>query len=482
MIEEEDDSWRGFPLDEIYDGYSIFEDRNEAPKLEESENHTILFPLADSQPKHNIWDDNHVKLPNNPESCYFEIDSAGNKVKKFRWELIKKSLTAEKIENSRDLEKSIKMYNTKFEETWHFTSLHQLFEEEFLETETEYFYDKVLPRIIDIAMRLEELIVTPIPLLSQKMNHSISMTKEQAACLLANAFLCTFPKRNGPRKNTDYPEINFNRLFGCSGSNVVEKIKCICNYFRRVLVVGMPKGIITFQRRHIELDEFPKWEDCDLKFSSIKWHIDSYGRIETSQNMLQMDFANRYLGGGVLGYGCVQEEIKFMIKPECIVGMLFCASMKTTEAILIYGVEQFSKYSGYSGAFKWEGNFVDELPFDQHGRKLSHIVAVDALPFRNPYMQFEEKLIRRDVNKAFCGFYRDPANEKKGVPVAGGFWGCGAFGGFNKLKALIELIACVGSRRNLVFYTFGNEELVDEMHNMFSYLSANDISVGNNIN
>lgn len=145
---------------------------------------------------------------------------------------------------------------------------------------------------------------------------------------------------------------------------------------------------------------------------------------------------------------------------------------------------QYNKYSGYSGSFKWEGNFVDETPSDEYGRKLVHIVAVDALPFRNPYMQFEEKLIRRDVNKAYCGFYHEQSIEStnssldKGLPVAGGFWGCGAFGGFNKLKCLIQLIACVANRRNLVFYTFGNEELVDDMHNMFTFLSENDITVG----
>lgn len=128
-------------------------------------------------------------------------------------------------------------------------------------------------------------------------------------------------------------------------------------------------------------------------------------------------------------------------------------------------------------SFKWEGNFVDDTPCDKYHRKLVHIVAIDALPFRNPYMQFDEQLIRRDVNKAYCGFYHDPSIEHSGMPVSGGFWGCGAFGGFHKLKCLIQLIACVANRRNLVFYTFGDDLLVEEMHNMFSFLSENDISV-----
>jgi poly(ADP-ribose) glycohydrolase len=37
----------------------------------------------------------------------------------------------------------------------------------------------------------------------------------------------------------------------------------------------------------------------------------------------QADFANKMLGGGVLRRGCVQEEIRFAVCPEMIVGRLF---------------------------------------------------------------------------------------------------------------------------------------------------------------
>jgi poly(ADP-ribose) glycohydrolase len=42
----------------------------------------------------------------------------------------------------------------------------------------------------------------------------------------------------------------------------------------------------------------------------------------------------------------VQEEIRFMINPELIVGMLFMASMGDNEAIEIVGAERFSQYMG----------------------------------------------------------------------------------------------------------------------------------------
>ena len=42
----------------------------------------------------------------------------------------------------------------------------------------------------------------------------------------------------------------------------------------------------------------------------------------------------------------MQEEIRFMINPELIVGMLFMASMDDNEAIEIVGAERFSQYMG----------------------------------------------------------------------------------------------------------------------------------------
>lgn len=45
----------------------------------------------------------------------------------------------------------------------------------------------------------------------------------------------------------------------------------------------------------------------------------------------------RFIGGGVLGYGSVQEEIRFLICPELLVSQLFSQQMQPTEAIVITG-------------------------------------------------------------------------------------------------------------------------------------------------
>lgn len=84
-------------------------------------------------------------------------------------------------------------------------------------TENKAFFDSLLPKIIGLALRLPELITNGIPLLKRDRTHSVSLSQLQVACLLANAFLCTYPCRNeGKKKNAeykDYPTINLNEYW-----------------------------------------------------------------------------------------------------------------------------------------------------------------------------------------------------------------------------------------------------------------------------
>ena len=60
--------------------------------------------------------------------------------------------------------------------------------------------------------------------------------------------------------------------------------------------------------------------------------------------LLQVDFANKYIGGGVLGEGCVQEEIRFLICPELIVSRLITEELDDNECLVMTGAERFSRY------------------------------------------------------------------------------------------------------------------------------------------
>lgn len=198
-----------------------------------------------------------------------------------------------------------------------------------------------------------------------------------------------------------------------------------------------------------------------------------------------MDFANSYLGGGALGQGAVQEEIRFMICPELIASMLFTEQLDDLECLVISGHERYSNYRGYASNFQFSGNHVDQTEIDtsseQGYKRKSYLVAIDALYFRYESPQYSENNIVRELNKAFVGFHSE--DESNGctvqpVAIATGNWGCGAFGGDPYLKVLIQLMAAAECNRDIYYFTFGDETLRDNVFEMYSFLKRNNITVG----
>ena len=159
----------------------------------------------------------------------------------------------------------------------------------------------------------------------------------------------------------------------------------------------------------------------------------------STYNDVQVDFANRRIGGHALAKGLVQEEIRFMICPELIVSILLADAMEKDDCIVITGAEMYSNYTGYGSTYKFTGAKTDELPRDELMRKMTQIVAMDALPYtrgRNKYLdQFTAEFINRDLQKAFIAF--NSTNPHAGI--ATGNWGCGAFGGNSQLKVIVIL-------------------------------------------
>ena len=74
------------------------------------------------------------------------------------------------------------------------------------------------------------------------------------------------------------------------------------------------------------------------------------------------------------------------------------------------GFECFSDFTGYGGGFKFAGNHVDstEIEETEYGpRRLSYMVAMDAIHFSNPNSQYSKEMIDRELNKAYVAFRAD---------------------------------------------------------------------------
>lgn len=184
------------------------------------------------------------------------------------------------------------------------------------------------------------------------------------------------------------------------------------------------------------------------------------------------------IGGGVLGQGCVQEEIRFMICPELLITRLFTEVLRPEEALFIIGAEQFSLYSGYASSFEWAGNCTDTTPLDGNQRKQCQIVAIDALPFRDPKHQYRTELMLRELTKAYVGYGRLQQQMRVAPGVASGNWGCGAFMGDAHLKSLLQMMVCAIAERPLVYFTFGDQRLVKELEDMYAFLCEKKVTVG----
>ncbi|KAF8970756.1 hypothetical protein BGZ46_010400, partial [Entomortierella lignicola] len=473
--------------------------------------------------------------------------------------------------------------------------------------ERDRFFKTILPKMQALALQLPELVKKPIPLLKQQQDSAITLSQEQIACLLANAFFNTYPsrncagrrqsskrrytgtvesspmKRNGtegrkmnekpkdpygtnaarniptgnPLRNASgqtslfayfgradpkpvaeeripklvvseknkrihkenpveieeeqepfpyYPTINFWTLFGsenrenpCTPPNAA-KLRCIIHYFDRV-TTEMPKGTVTFHRQvlktRVALGEKERVSKEPFYYVNVTVDGESPLEDQAPDGALQLDFANKVIGGGVLGHGAVQEEIRFAICPELIISRLFTQQLRENEALLIKGAERYSNYNGYANTFTWHSNHIDETPRDKLGRRKTEICAIDAVPFKTRDMrlrQFSKGNVLREVNKAVAGFRISPITSTEwglcraespllNAPlIATGNWGCGAFGGHVQLKFLIQLLAasvCGGYSkddedlplgRDMVYYTYGLDVLSSEIQTFMSNL------------
>ncbi|XP_022743609.1 poly(ADP-ribose) glycohydrolase 1 isoform X2 [Durio zibethinus] len=347
------------------------------------------------------------------------------------------------------------------------------------------WFAEVIPKLANLLLRLPSLVDFHyqntqtygygLRILGPQQPGIVLLSQELIGALLACSLFCLFPVANRGLK--DLPTINFDKLFASLNDSYSEnqenKVRCIVHYFQRICS-QMPAGFVSFERKVLPLEHHPEqlcvsypnadfWTKSTIPLCPFQVH--SSGLIEDhSTGALEVDFANKYLGGGALNRGCVQEEIRFMINPELIAGMLFLPSMAENEAIEIVGAERFSDYMGETN--KAFCGFLDQSKYRQYMRlfKIMDTVQLNEAPSTsietNGGSMTEE--VRKSDEKD--GQSMDPENCSG---IATGNWGCGAFGGDPELKAIIQWLAASQALRPFItYYTFGLEALqsLDEVN------------------
>ncbi|CAL8391046.1 unnamed protein product, partial [Arctogadus glacialis] len=276
-----DRRWLGTPIEEL----------NRMPQcapplshLKHTASHTVTVRtdlLREGEvPQHypskfkDAWDDVSVKMPCS-EKNLFPVETEGGGGVQSRWGLIQTALTGE-FKSSLDIRDAILRYNMTHAKKWDFTALNLLCTEVLERCEAKELFEVLLPGMVKLALSAPKICTSPIPLLKARQNHSLTLSQEQISCLLANAFFCTFPRRNSRKSEySNYPEINFYRLFEGSSLRKIEKLKTLLCYFRRVTQTR-PKGLVTFTRQC--LSNPPNWESSKTLMTQL--HITCEGTIE----------------------------------------------------------------------------------------------------------------------------------------------------------------------------------------------------------
>lgn len=293
------------------------------------------------------------------------------------------------------------------------------------------------------------------PILKQRETGNVTLSREQIRCLLALMLWCAFPRQE--REHNLPRDYTFYKVLGPAKGKKdqqIAKLMCLFTYFQSVEQLGADE-CVTFCRLY--MTDKVVWPERTERLSTL-FIDESKDLVETKDQMIKVDFANSYFGGGVLALGSVQEECMLLAYVEPIVGVLFIEQLSDKEAVHIQGARVVNCYSGYQSDFRWEAAVDSPIVLDSQGRNDDTIAVIDAINFDGRELeQYYGHWIERELNKALLGFRVDSVDAKR--PVATGNWGCGAFRGDPQLKFLIQWVAASVCGRSLYYITWEIPEL-----------------------
>ena len=313
----------------------------------------------------------------------------------------------------------------------------------------------VYEHLQNLVLNIKEIFKEEIKILETgEKEAKVELTRKEAALI----FLLSFFKCLIETSNTRF------RVYNILISRSKTKFqfgRCFLNYLTIIGKWLKEKNSIldekiTYIRINIDENSVPFSEE-EVNLCEIE--LKEEGSLFDGESQYCVDFANKFIGGGTLTGGCVQEEILFAVEPEAIVSMNFMEVMDKNDAIGIFNTIEYSRYKGYGSSFKFEKSSITN---DLTKIKRHRIIAIDATVSRGFFFNNPQKDIMRDIHKAYVGFNLINLESQKDVEktISTGNWGCGVFGGNHELKFLQQWIAAsFAGVKKLFYFTFNNEKM-----------------------
>ena len=369
----------------------------------------------------------------------------------------------------------MKSLNTTFfgDQCLFFPTIQQYYPNEALE------FLKVIKHLSQLALDTGNILPQSIPLLKKMQNENIELTRKQVALIFLLSFFDVLPVTFSKQLN------NFKVSNTLSAGNGVqfEIGRFFLNY---LTVIGRWLGEnnpileekIIFVRVNINRNKFDfqttnNYYLCPVNFIP-------QGSLFYDNASYCVDFANKYIGGGVLKGGSVQEEILFAMNPEATVAMLFMEEMDENDAIGIFNTIQYSNNKGYGQTLMFDSTSIYGY---NNNVKRNRIIAIDAGKDDKKLNEVDinnyQRIINRDIYKAFAGFQLTTLDMGCEKSIATGNWGCGVYNGIFELKFLEQWIAASFSGvQRLDYYTFGKDEM-QKVINCYEFIKNKFVTASN---
>ena len=237
-------------------------------------------------------------------------------------------------------------------------------------------------------------------------------------------------------------------------------LQSLVRYFREVQAMTEEKlnEVVTFQRLVCKDDKVWNPKGSTVNTVDIEVHFD--GRIGDKEQV-EIDFANKNVGFGTTG---TQEELMLGTSPETCPIVLFNEVLEPHEAIAMVGAKKYEDFTGYGLRAAYTGPF--NADWDWKNRK---IIAIDAIC--GPRDQLGDLTMFRELRKAWTGF-----KAGEGECLSSGHWGCGAFGGDQDAKCLVQVMAAsMAGVRRLDFYSFGDQKFYNKFSSAMRAAKGRDV-------
>lgn len=315
-----------------------------------------------------------------------------------------------------------------------------------------------------------------------------AFTRREVWCLLANMLLCTLPSRTDP-ESAEPEEDETDVSDGEEAAALVEaRLLPTADYTE---MVSAPEGANEVEVTKLQLlfdflADAASWSAAQATETELTVHrcrastglargllpkvwcvggsdalalpalaplvLHALGEgIDDQQAMVRLDFANKYIGGGALADGAVQEEITFAQCPGLNTLRWNHTRLEHAESLAVTNYRQYGRVKAgtYGGGIRYGE------PVSPSQRCGGALLAVDALDFRyNSVDEYSRAAVYREVMKLVSGLTSPAVRDV--TCVAGGNWGCGVFGGDYELKCLVQWVACGIAGKRLHYFPFDN--------------------------